>query len=198
MLASLIYTERFATPAAWMKQEDKGTVAISLVAYSVALATRRGVAAEPLLAQAGIAPALLGQPRARVRATIRRVGTRSRARSTTSFRAGSPPDAQRQLHRDEPGGAVRTRRLHAMARAVNFMHCVLDDLHAELDANPQRVRLRFVHRNNGATPAMFTYATYFIIVYGLTCWLIGRRIPLLHELPLRHAARRPRIPVDVL
>ena len=27
---------------------------------------------------------------------------------------------------------------------------------------------------------MFTYATYFIIVYGLTCWLIGRRIPLLH------------------
>nr|WP_205190057.1 hypothetical protein [Burkholderia sp. LMG 13014] len=33
-----------------MKQEDKGTVAISLVAYSVALATRRGVAAEPLLA----------------------------------------------------------------------------------------------------------------------------------------------------
>ena len=60
------------------------------------------------------------------------------------------------------------------------MHCVLDDLHAELDANPQRVRLRFVHRNNGATPAMFTYATYFIIVYGLTCWLIGRRIPLLH------------------
>ena len=68
MLASLIYTERFATPAAWMKQEDKGTVAISLVAYSVALATRRGVAAEPLLAQAGIAPALLGQPRARVSA----------------------------------------------------------------------------------------------------------------------------------
>ena len=47
--------------------------------------------------------------------------------------------------------------------------------YAELDANPQRVRLRFVHRNTGATPAMFTYATYFIIVYGLTCWLIGRR-----------------------
>ncbi|MDR5667816.1 hypothetical protein KPA97_65530, partial [Burkholderia cenocepacia] len=43
-----------------MKQEDKGTVAISLVAYSVALATRRGVAAEPLLAQAGIAPGIGG------------------------------------------------------------------------------------------------------------------------------------------
>ncbi|MEC4600656.1 AraC family transcriptional regulator, partial [Burkholderia vietnamiensis] len=47
-----------------MKQDERGTIAISLVAYSVALAARRGVAAEPLLAQAGIAPALLAQPRA--------------------------------------------------------------------------------------------------------------------------------------
>jgi AraC-like DNA-binding protein len=26
---------------------------------------------------------------------------------------------------------------------------------------------------------MFAYATYFILVYGLLCWLVGRRIPLL-------------------
>ena len=181
MLASLIYTERFATPAAWMKQEDKGTVAISLVAYSVALATRRGVAAEPLLAQAGIAPALLGsRAHGCPRNNTARCGTRSRARSTTSFRAGSPPDAQRQLHRDEPGGAVRTRR-PARDGARGEFHALRARRPARgADANPQRVRLRFVHRNNGATPAMFTYATYFIIVYGLTCWLIGRRIPLLH------------------
>ncbi|KPJ35895.1 AraC family transcriptional regulator, partial [Burkholderia multivorans] len=68
MLAPLIYTERFCHTGTGMKQEDKGTVAIGLVAYSVALAVRRGVAAAPLLAQAGIAPALLEQPRARVSA----------------------------------------------------------------------------------------------------------------------------------
>lgn len=51
-----------------MKHEEKGTIAISLVAYSIALATRRGVAAEAMLAQAGIPPALLDQPRARVSA----------------------------------------------------------------------------------------------------------------------------------
>ena len=165
-----------------MKQEDKGTVAISLVAYSVALATRRGVAAEPLLAQAGIAPALLGQPRARVSAQQYGALWNAIARTLDDEFFGQDRHPMRSGSFIAMSQAALSARdgLHAMARAVNFMHCVLDDLHAELDANPQRVRLRFVHRNNGATPAMFTYATYFIIVYGLTCWLIGRRIPLLH------------------
>ncbi len=64
----------------------------------------------------------------------------------------------------------------------------LDDEFFGQDRHPMRngsfiargVRLRFVHRAGARAPEMFTYATYFILVYGLTCWLIGRRIPLLH------------------
>ena len=41
------------------------------------------------------------------------------------------------------------------------------------------MRLRFVEREGAPAPAMFAYATYFILVYGLLCWLVGRRIPLL-------------------
>ncbi|WP_175721377.1 AraC family transcriptional regulator [Burkholderia anthina] len=165
-----------------MKQEDKGTVAISLVAYSVALATRRGVAAEPLLAQAGIAAALLAQPRARVSAQQYGALWNAIARALDDEFFGQDRHPMRSGSFIAMSQAALSAQdgLHAMARAVNFMHCVLDDLHAELDANPQRVRLRFVHRNSAAAPAMFTYATYFIIVYGLTCWLIGRRIPVLH------------------
>lgn len=25
-------------------------------------------------------------------------------------------------------------------------------------------------------PTMFAYATYFLLVYGLVCWLVGKRI----------------------
>jgi hypothetical protein len=165
-----------------MKQDERGTIAISLVAYSVALAARRGVAAEPLLAQAGIAPALLAQPRARVSAQQYGALWNAIARALDDEFFGQDRHPMRSGSFIAMSQAALSAQdgLRAMARAVNFMHCVLDDLHAELDANPQRVRLRFVHRNNGAAPAMFTYATYFIIVYGLTCWLIGRRIPVLH------------------
>ncbi|WP_179402314.1 AraC family transcriptional regulator [Burkholderia guangdongensis] len=165
-----------------MTQQEKGTVAISLVAYSVALATRRGIAAEPLLARAGIAPALLGQPRARVSAQQYGALWNAIARALDDEFFGQDGHPMRSGSFIAMSQAALTARdgLHALTRAVNFMHCVLDDLHAEIDANPQRVRLRFVHRNNAPVPAMFTYATYFMLVYGLTCWLIGRRIPLLH------------------
>ncbi|KDB08330.1 transcriptional regulator, AraC family [Burkholderia sp. lig30] len=186
MLAPLIYTERFCHSGAArrppMKQEDKGTVAISLVAVSVALAVRRGVPADALLERAGIAPALLDEPRARVSAQQYGALWNAIARTLDDEFFGQDSHPMRSGSFIAMSQAALTARdgLHALARAVNFMHCVLDDLHAEVDANPQRVRLRFVHRNNAPVPAMFTYATYFIIVYGLTCWLIGRRIPLLH------------------
>ena len=121
-----------------MKQEDKGTVAISLVAYSVALATRRGVAAEPLLAQAGIAPALLGQPRARVSAQQYGALWNAIARTLDDEFFGQDRHPMRSGSFIAMSQAALSARdgLHAMARAVNFMHCVLDDLHAE----PTRIR----------------------------------------------------------
>jgi AraC-like DNA-binding protein len=59
------------------------------------------------------------------------------------------------------------------------MRLVLDDLGAQIDTSTERVRLRFVEREGAPAPAMFAYATWFILVYGLLCWLVGRRIPLL-------------------
>ncbi|WP_407655439.1 AraC family transcriptional regulator [Burkholderia alba] len=165
-----------------MNNEEKGTVSIALVETSVALARRRGIDGAALLAQAGIAPALLAAPKARVSARQYGALWNAIARALDDEFFGQDPHPMRCgsfIAMSQAALGARTG-IRALARAVNFMHCVLDDLHAEIDADPHRVRLRFVHRHGARTPEMFTYATYFIIVYGLTCWLIGRRIPLLH------------------
>ncbi|KVE32479.1 AraC family transcriptional regulator [Burkholderia sp. TSV86] len=168
-----------------MKHAQKGTVSIELVNTSLALARRRGVADAPLLAHAGIAAALLASPHARVSA--RQYGALwnaiAQALDDEFFGQDTHPMRCGSFIAMSQAALGARNGLRALARAVNFMHCVLDDLHAVIDATPERVRLHFVHRtapNASEPPPMFTYATYFVIVYGLTCWLIGRRIPLSH------------------
>jgi AraC-like DNA-binding protein len=68
----------------------------------------------------------------------------------------------------------------ALTRIASFLRLVLDDLRCEIGTNEARVRIRLVDTNtsNKARP-MFAYATAFIMIYGLLCWLVGRRIPVL-------------------
>jgi AraC-like DNA-binding protein len=42
-----------------------------------------------------------------------------------------------------------------------------------------RIRLADADADGAAPRPMFAYATAFIMIYGLLCWLVGRRIPVL-------------------
>lgn len=165
-----------------MTQEEKGTVSIALVETSLALARRQGADETALLAGAAIPAALLGSPKARVSAQQYGALWNGIAHALDDEFFGQDRHPMRNGSFIAMSQAALGARsgLRALSRAVNFMRYVLDDLHAEIDVDPHRVRLRFVHRAGARAPEMFTYATYFILVYGLTCWLIGRRIPLLH------------------
>jgi AraC-like DNA-binding protein len=165
-------------------KNDKGTISVSLVEETLALARARGFDARPLAEAAGIAAPMLASPRSRV--TSAQYGALwvgiSRALDDEFFGQDS--------HRMKSGSFVAMTQMtlsarngaQALSRAIGFMRLVLDDLGARIDIegepNPQRVRLRFVERDGAPAPAMFAYATYFILVYGLLCWLVGRRIPL--------------------
>ncbi|MDA0569972.1 AraC family transcriptional regulator [Burkholderia gladioli] len=164
-----------------MKAADKGTVSIRLVATSIALARQGGADPDALLAQAGIAPDALADPEAHVSA--RQYGALWNAIARTLddefFGQDSHPMRSGTFIAMSQAALGARSGLSALSRALNVMRGVLDDLHAELDVDAQRVRLRFVHREADARPPVFAYATFFIVVYGLTCWLIGRRIPVL-------------------
>ncbi len=171
-----------------MMKNDKGTISVSLVEETLALAKARGLDARPLAEAAGIAAPLLASPKSRVSST--QYGALwagiARALDDEFFGQDSHPMksgsfiAMTQMALGARNGA------QALTRAVGFMRLVLDDLGATIETpaaadtrtGTAHVRVRFVERAGTPAPKMFAYATYFILIYGLVCWLVGRRIPL--------------------
>ncbi|SIT46903.1 Transcriptional regulator, AraC family [Paraburkholderia ribeironis] len=162
-------------------KNDKGTISVSLVEETLALARSRGLDALPLAEAAGIAAPMLASPKSRVSSA------QYGALWVAIARALDDEFFGQDSHRMKCGSFIAMTQTalsarngaQALARAVGFMRLVLDDLGVRIETDAQRVRLRFVERDGAPAPAMFAYATYFILVYGLVCWLVGRRIPLL-------------------
>ncbi|RFU44688.1 AraC family transcriptional regulator [Paraburkholderia sp. DHOC27] len=162
-------------------KNDKGTISVSLVEETLALARARGVDVRPLVDAAGIVPAMLAAPKSRVSSAqygalwagiARALDDEFFGQDSHPMRCGSFI-AMTQMALTARTGA------QALNRALGFMRLVLDDLSVVHTVEPHGVRLTFTHREGTPQPTMFAYATYFILVYGLLCWLVGRRIPLL-------------------
>jgi len=64
----------------------------------------------------------------------------------------------------------------ALRRALRFLSLIMDDPQAELSLRDGLAQV--VLKDQGAARSAFAYRTYWIIVYGIHCWLVGRRIPL--------------------
>lgn len=65
---------------------------------------------------------------------------------------------------------------HALRRTLRFLHTTLDDFHGELIRTDDEARI--VLHDGGVMRRLFGYGTWFILVHGLACWLVHRRIPL--------------------
>ncbi|WP_454915425.1 AraC family transcriptional regulator [Xanthobacter sediminis] len=64
----------------------------------------------------------------------------------------------------------------ALKRALRFLRLVMDDPYGDLVVADGLAQI--VLRDAGAPRSAFAYRTFWIIVHGITCWLVGRRIPL--------------------
>lgn len=64
----------------------------------------------------------------------------------------------------------------ALHRALKFLRVVLDDPHGRLSVADGQARI--VLADGGETRSAFAYRTFWLILMGVACWLIGRRIPL--------------------
>lgn len=64
----------------------------------------------------------------------------------------------------------------ALKRALHFLRVTLDDPYGELLITEGLVQILL--KNSGDERSAFAYRTYWIILHGLACWLVGRRIPL--------------------
>ena len=64
----------------------------------------------------------------------------------------------------------------ALPRALRFLGVTIVDPHGELVVKDGLAQI--VLRDAGAPRSAFVYRTLWIMLHGLACWLVGRRIPL--------------------
>ncbi|MDQ0322518.1 AraC-like DNA-binding protein [Pararhizobium capsulatum DSM 1112] len=65
---------------------------------------------------------------------------------------------------------------HALRRALRFLDVVLDDPRGELVMREGTAEILL--RDGGGPRSAFAYRTYWILLHGIACWLVGRRIPI--------------------
>ncbi|QCP53745.1 AraC family transcriptional regulator [Trinickia violacea] len=160
---------------------EKGTIAVSLVEEAVHCVKRCGVDPQPLLEEAGIAAQLSGSPLARVSSAQYGAlwNAICRALDDEFFGQDSHPMKSGSFIAMCQAALTARDGAQALARTTGFMRLVLDDMSAQVAKERGRVRLSFHVREGAERKQMFAYATYFILVYGVVCWLVGRRIPIL-------------------
>jgi AraC-like DNA-binding protein len=64
----------------------------------------------------------------------------------------------------------------ALRRALRFLDVVLEDPSGELVIRDGLAEIVLADKGNARSA--FAYRTYWILLHGITCWLVGRRIPI--------------------
>lgn len=158
---------------------QRGTISVHLVEEALVVARRRGLDVDAVLAAAGIDPALLGDATARVPASqyaalwillARAMNCEFFGMDHHPMRPGSFTLMARSAHGAETVG-------QALRRALRFISLILDDFQPRLVREGERASI--VLAENGEPLRAFTYCTFWLVIHGLTCWLAGRRIPVM-------------------
>jgi AraC-like DNA-binding protein len=157
------------------------TVSVHHVEQALRGAARRGVAVEPLLAHAGIPPALLAAPLARVSqaqyaALLRVLRHRLRDELWGLLSRPVPLGSFAQCCRlqvDAPtlGDALRT--------GLRYFHAEISDFVPRLLIDGDMASLRIVAPpSSGDDSAEYAQRVFLFLSFGLASWLAARRIPL--------------------
>lgn len=188
----LVNPERSLAENASDIPSEKGTIAIAFVHEALECLRQRHLDETPLLAAAGISPELLAAPQARVSSEhygrlwhgiAQTLDDEFFGLDSRRMKAGSfTLLCHTLIHADTLERALR--------RALRFLRVVLDDLAGELIIDGATARIVVhdvldVDRSPDATGTLpapkraFAYGTFLLLLHGLACWLVGRRMPLL-------------------
>lgn len=167
------------------------TVAIQQVRHILLGARHRGLDVEPLLLRAGIAPALLEAPLARISqrqyaALIRVLRRRLRDELWGLLSRPLPPGSFGRCMRQ----LVRCATLgEALREGFGHYHLLLDDFVPRLAVHDGMAHVQFVLRRPAQGPAPADAQTqarldygvkaFMLITFNAASWLVARRIPLL-------------------
>lgn len=158
---------------------QRGTISVRLIEEALVEPRRHGLDVQALLNKAGIDPAAMADPDGRVPATL------YASLWLVLLEAMDDEFFGMDSRRMKPG--TFTLMGHAvldaqtveqgLRRALRFLGTSLDDIQGELTREGERAQITLVER--GPPRRAFTYCTFWLILHGLTCWLAGRRIPII-------------------
>lgn len=154
----------------------KGTVSMELVHEALGSAIHRNLEITRVLDHAHLDKALLGSPRARISAdAYSRMWVSLADLMDDEFFGLDSHGLRRGSYALMTRAAVGCDNLeHALRRILRFLHATLDDFRGELVRSGDEARI--VLHDGGVMRRLFGYGTWFILVHGLACWLVHRRI----------------------
>jgi AraC-like DNA-binding protein len=159
---------------------EPGTIAICFVASALQSVRGRDLNADELLANVGLSSSLLQVPQARVsakhygalwRAIAAALDDEFFGQDSRRMKVGSFAMLCHSILSCKTLGS-------ALDRSLRFYALILDDISgsAERDAKEARIVL---HDAAGESPRIFAHELLLMLLYGVSCWLVGRRIPIL-------------------
>jgi AraC-like DNA-binding protein len=160
---------------------EAGTVAICFVAAALASVRARQLDADALLTRVGLSPALLQVPQARVSA--KHYGELWRLVALTLDDEFFGQDSRRMkagsfamlVH-----AVIGCKNLaQALDRSLRFYGLILDDIGGSLLRGTAEATVILRERSPGLAPRIFGQEVLLMLVHGVACWLVGRRIPIL-------------------
>lgn len=163
-----------------MNREDKGTISVQLVHEALLAFTTATLPAGALLDKLGLSPIDLGNPEARVDVVQYSKLWRRLARHFDDEFFGMDP---RRMRTGSFAFVCRAAMAQptldrAMQVALDFFGLTFERFRGELHRSQSLAEIRLVESQSSPLRA-FGYFTFWMLVHGLACWLVGRRIPLL-------------------
>src|SRR5271168_601200 len=163
------------------RSKEPGTIAICFVAAALQSVRARNLNADELLAKVGLSASLLQAPQARVSAKL--YGALWRAIALTLDDEFFGQDSRRMKSGSFAmlcHSVVACKSLRdALERSLRFYALILDDISVTLEADAAEARIVLHERASGAGGRVFAHELLLMLLYGVSCWLVGRRIPIL-------------------
>ena len=159
---------------------EPGTIAICFVAAALEAVRARQMDADALLTRVGLSPALLQVSQARVSA--KHYGQLWRLVALTLDDEFFGQDSRRMkagsfamlVH-----SVLGCKTLgQALERSLRFYALILDDIGGELLRRPKEAAIT-LRRCEGTAAKPFAFEVLLMLLHGVACWLVGRRIPIL-------------------
>src|ERR1700732_4401159 len=159
---------------------EPGTVAICFVAAALESVRARHLDPDRLLNEVGLSPGLLMVPQARVSA--KHYGELWRLVALTLDDEFFGQDSRRMkagsfamlVH-----SVLGCKTLgQALERSLRFYGLILDDISGSMTREGIEAAIILRERATGTPPRVFGHEVLLMLLHGVACWLVGRRIPI--------------------